>query len=73
MSATVRDICLKRQLYGRAKDLCENMKEDIFLTVKSVKHMIVCIYQRDAISFVSETYRIFNELLNCRRGTDFNL
>lgn len=67
--ATLRAICLKSELYGRAKDICAGIKEDILLTVNGVKNIVDYTLRRDALSVVSEAYRIFNELVNCRRCT----
>lgn len=55
-------ICLKSQLYGRAKDLCSGISDGQLTAEDAVNHIVGKIYQKDALSVVSEAYRAFNQL-----------
>lgn len=55
-------VCLKSQLYCRAKDLCSGIADNE-LTKEVAVNLIVCyIYQKDPLSVVSEAFRAFNQL-----------
>ena len=69
----LRAICLNSQLYGGAKELCSGISDEQLLTTEGVKSIVDCIYQRDALSVVSEAFRSFNALLNTRRGDNENM
>ena len=64
----LRAICLKSQLFGRAKDLCSGITNEELLGDDGVKKITEAIYQRDALSVVSEAFRAFNLLWNTRRS-----
>ena len=61
-------ICLKSQLFGRAKDLCSGIPDDQLVGDDAVNLIVGNIYQIDALTVVSEAYRTFNQLWNTRRG-----
>lgn len=63
-------VCLKSQLYGRAKDLCSGISEAELVAEGAVDLLVGEIYQKDALTVVSEAYRAFNQLWNTRRGTN---
>ncbi len=67
--SNLRAICLKSQLYGRAKDLCSGIADESLLDADGVQKIVHCIYQRDALSVVSEAFKSFNHLWNTRRGS----
>lgn len=69
----LRALCLKSQLFGRAADLCSGIDDESLTTTEGVKLIVDCIYQRDALSVVSEAFRAFNALLNTRRGDTENM
>ena len=62
-------ICLKSQLFGRAKDLCSGITNAQLLGDDGVKLIVESIYQRDALSVVSEAFKAFNQLWNTRCGS----
>lgn len=66
--ANLRAICLKSQLYGRAKDLCSRISDEQLLDFNGVKLNVECIYPRDALTVISEALKAFNTLWNTRRG-----
>lgn len=61
-------ICLKSQLFGRAIDLCSGISNTELSSDDGVSKIVNAIYQRDGLSVVSEAYRVFNDLLDTRRG-----
>lgn len=62
-------VCLKSQLYVRAKDLCSGISE-AELVVEGAGNLLVGeMYQKDALSVVREAYCAFNQLRNTRRGS----
>lgn len=63
-------ICLKSQLYGRAKDLCSGISSQQLKGNGAVDLLLGTVYQRDALTVVSEAYRAFNALWNTRRGNN---
>ena len=63
-------ICLKSQLYGRAKDLCSGISEVQLTGDHAVDLIVGKIYQKDALSVVSEAYRAFNQLWSTRRSNN---
>ncbi len=60
-------ICLKSQLFGRAKDLCAGITSDQLNGIEGVNRIVNAIYKRDALSVVSEAYKSFNQLWNTKR------
>lgn len=55
-------ICLKSQLFGRAKDLCSGISNTDLNTENGVDLIVNSIHKRDSLSVVSEAYRTFNQL-----------
>ena len=62
-------VCLKSKLYGRDKDLCSGIADILLTTDAAVDLIVGKIYQKDALSVVSEAYRAFNQLWNTRRSS----
>lgn len=52
--ANLQAICLKAQLFGRAKDLCSGITDQQLHPEQGVDLIMNAIYKRDAISVVSE-------------------
>lgn len=63
-------ICLKSQLYGLAKDLCSGISNEQLIGDGAVDLIVGKLYQRDALTAVSEAYRAFNQLWNTRRSNN---
>ena len=63
-----RAICLKSQLYGTGKDLCSGISDAQLLGENGVQLILNAIYQRDALTVVSEAFKAFNQLWNTRFG-----
>lgn len=66
----VQAICLRSQLFSRAKALFSGISNEQLISDNGVKHVIECIYQRDALTVDSEAFRTFNQLWNTKRGND---
>lgn len=56
----LRMICLKYPLSGRVKDLCTKRTNKELLGDDGVQKITDAVYQRDALSVVSEELRAFN-------------
>ena len=61
-------LVLKSQLYGQAVDLCAELSKEELKSDKGVSLIVNAVYQRDALSVISETFEGFNALLTTRRG-----
>ena len=63
--------CLKYQLFGRAENTCSAITNEEVLSDDGIKNITEAIYQRDALSAVSEAFGAFNLLWNtCRSNTE---
>lgn len=71
--AALQAICLKSQLYGRAKDLCSGITDQQLTSDGAVELLVGRVYQRDALTVVSEAYRAFNALWSTRRNANENM
>lgn len=54
-------ICLKFQLFGRAKDLCHGIRNAQLAGEDDVNSILTAIYKSDALLVVSEVYDLFNK------------
>ena len=63
-------IFLKSKLFCRPKDLCSGISDDQLVGNNAVNLIVGNIYQRDALTVVSEAYRTFNLLSNTRRSSN---
>lgn len=61
--------CLKSKPYGRVKYLCSGITDDQLVGENAVSLIVGAIYERDALSVVSEAWKGFNQLLNTRQGS----
>lgn len=61
-------ICLRSQFFGRAIDLCSGLSNTDLSTDKGLNLKVNAIYQRNGLSVVSEAYKVFNDLLDTKRG-----
>lgn len=61
-------ICLKSQLFGRAIDLCSGITITELSSEEGVSKVVNVMYQIDGFSVVSEAYKVFNDLLDTKRG-----
>ena len=68
--SNLQAICLKSQLFGRAIDLCSGITNTELSSEDGVSKIVNAIYQRDGLSVVSEAYRVFNDLLDTKRGNN---
>lgn len=62
-----RGIVLLSHLYGRAKDRCEGIEDEVLKAGDGVNLIVVAIYKRDALSVVSLFYQELQSLLSTRR------
>ena len=69
----MQGLLLKSQLYGQAADLCSALTKDQLKSNDGVSLIVNKIYQRDALSVISEAYDGFNLLLSTRRNPNENL
>lgn len=61
-------ICFKSQLLWRANDLFSGISNTELSGDEGVSKIVNAIYQRNALSVVGEAYRVFNNLLDIKRG-----
>ena len=67
VSPNIQGIILKSQLFGQAEDLCSELTNEQLKEADGVNLIINKVYERDALSVVSETYDYFNSLWSTRR------
>lgn len=68
IATSLPGIFLEAQLYGRAMDLCKCITDEQLASDKGASLIVKAIYQRNAISVVSEVYRDFTDILSTKRG-----
>lgn len=61
-------IALKSQLYGREKDICTGIPDDVIQSENGVQAILDAVYKRDSMDVVNEGFRHFNDLLMTKRG-----
>ena len=66
--AALRGIMLQSNLFGRAKEICRKIPDDIVRSFEGQEAIIKALFKRDALSTVSSIYQDFIVLLNTRRG-----
>ena len=64
----MQEIVLKYHLYGLAADLCEELTKEQLKSENGVAPFVNAIYQRDALSVISEAFDGMNVLLTTRYG-----
>ena len=69
----MQGIVLKSQLFGQAADLCAEITKEQLKSANGVKLIVNAVYQRDALSVISEAYEGFNSLLTTRRSNTESL
>lgn len=68
LAVPMQGIVLKSQLFGQAADLCAGITREQLRSDYGVTMVVNAVYQRDALSVVSEAYEGFNALLTTRRA-----
>lgn len=64
----LRGIMLQSALYGRAKDLCRQIGDEVIQLDAGVSAIIIALHIRDPLSAVSSVYQDFLALLSTKRG-----
>eukprot|EP00178_Gracilaria_changii_P001339 TRINITY_DN1187_c0_g1_i12.p1 TRINITY_DN1187_c0_g1~~TRINITY_DN1187_c0_g1_i12.p1 ORF type:complete len:348 (-),score=40.05 TRINITY_DN1187_c0_g1_i12:1053-2096(-) len=64
----LQGIMLQSQLYGRARDLCKSIPQDIIESKDGVQAIVGAVYKRDALAVISDVYHDFVGLFALRRG-----
>ena len=63
---------LQSNLYGRAKDLCKDTRFDEIEFEDGVDRICKTLHKKDALTFVSNAYSDFQNLLPTKRGCNEN-
>jgi len=64
----LRGIMLQSSLYGRAKEICRKVPDEVIRSAEGKDAIVNALHKRDALSTVSAVYQDFVTLLNVRRG-----
>lgn len=64
----IRGIVLQSHLYGRAKDLCDSLDDDVIASEDGVQLIVNTVYKKDPLSIVSCVYTELQKLLSIQRG-----
>eukprot|EP00737_Agarophyton_chilense_P002823 gb/GEZJ01003247.1/.p1 GENE.gb/GEZJ01003247.1/~~gb/GEZJ01003247.1/.p1 ORF type:complete len:261 (+),score=26.29 gb/GEZJ01003247.1/:408-1190(+) len=70
---SLRGNMLKSKLYGRSKNLCSSITDDVVASETDAECIVKAIYKRDSLSVVSEVYGSFVGLLQVKRGNNESL
>ena len=66
--ADLRGIMLQSHLYGRAKDLCKKIPDEMIQSAGGLQEIVNTIHKRDPLSAVGSVYQDFVSVMNTKRG-----
>lgn len=61
---------LHSQLYGRARDSCVGISQDVVESEEGSQAIVDDLFQRDPLSVVKDVHKDVNDLLSTRRNTN---
>lgn len=64
---------LKSQLFGRARDLCTGIPDEVLNSSNGADAIKEALYQRNALTVVREVFIDFNDLISTRRSATESL
>lgn len=67
ITADIRGICLKSQLFGRALDLTKGIADDVIASDQGIAAIVDARNKRNALSVVNEIYAYFIDILALHR------